>query len=132
MGRLLHDHEINDFNVDCLRVEVLDEPDDKKGGGACHRYGIWVKPPLADIEDGAPPDVVIEFQHGPVKEYGANGISQEVLLAIILDRFRSFQQGPFRCRENAVVITKLEEALMWMHKRTLDRVRRGVEGQNKV
>jgi len=38
----------------------------------------------------------------------------------------------FPCRENAVTITKLEEALMWQEKRTKDREARNVEGKNEV
>lgn len=34
------------------------------------------------------------------------------------------------CRENAITITKLEEALMWQEERTKDRLTRGVEGFN--
>lgn len=39
-------------------------------------------------------------------------------------------QNKFSCRENAIVITKLEEALMWLNKRTEDRKQRGVEGKH--
>jgi hypothetical protein len=35
----------------------------------------------------------------------------------------------YPCRENAITITKLEEALMWQKKRTEDREARGVEGK---
>jgi len=35
------------------------------------------------------------------------------------------------CRENAITITKLEEALMWQEKRTQDRIKRNVEGKNQ-
>lgn len=38
----------------------------------------------------------------------------------------------FPCRENAMVITKLDEALMWSNKRKQDRIERGVEGFNKA
>lgn len=38
----------------------------------------------------------------------------------------------YPCRENAITITKLEEALMWQEKRTKDRVERGVEGEYKA
>lgn len=37
----------------------------------------------------------------------------------------------FPCRENALTITKLEEALMWNEARTKNRIKRGVEGFNK-
>jgi hypothetical protein len=39
-----------------------------------------------------------------------------------------FLQAKAPCRENAIVITKLEESLMWLNKRTADRQARGVEG----
>ena len=35
----------------------------------------------------------------------------------------------YPCRENAITITKLEEALMWQDARTKDRDGRGVEGK---
>ena len=35
----------------------------------------------------------------------------------------------FPCKENACAITHLEEALMWLEKRTRDRVKRSVEGK---
>lgn len=42
-----------------------------------------------------------------------------------------YYNGKFPCRENAITITKLEEAIMWQVKRTVDRQFRGVEGKNK-
>ncbi len=41
-----------------------------------------------------------------------------------------FLQDKFPCKANAVVITNLEESLMWLEKRTRDREKRGVEGKN--
>ena len=38
----------------------------------------------------------------------------------------------FPCRENAVTITKLDEALMWQEKRTKDREARKVEGTSAL
>jgi hypothetical protein len=71
---------------------------------------------------------VISFQNGTVPEVGINGVTVEALIAICVDQLKSFQSGPFSCRENAVAITKLEEAQMWLEKRMRDRVARGVEG----
>ena len=70
----------------------------------------------------------IHFQEGPINEHGVNGVTQEALLAVVIDRLRSFQFGEYSCRENAVALTKLEEGLMWLQKRTRDRLARGVEG----
>jgi len=57
----------------------------------------------------------------------ADGTTNEAVLAVLIDRLQ-FLQAKAPCRENAIVITKLEEALMWLEKRTADRVARGVEG----
>lgn len=74
----------------------------------------------------------IHFQEGPIRECGVNGIHNEDLLNIVLERLSGFQKSNFRCRENAVAITKIEEALMWLRKRTDGRERRGVEGTSEV
>jgi hypothetical protein len=67
-----------------------------------------------------------------VKEFGVNGCHQEDLLAIVIDRLRSFQAGPFACRENALALTKIEEAMHWLNHRTSERKNRGVEGTNAI
>lgn len=67
-----------------------------------------------------------------IAEHGVNGITNEALIAIVIDRLQGAQQGPFKCRENALAITELESASFWLAKRTLDRMTRGVEGQNKA
>ena len=73
----------------------------------------------------------IKFQNGPILEFGVNGISNESLLAIVEDRLAGFQSGEFACRENAIALIKLQEAMMWLQKRTRDRMARGVEGTNQ-
>jgi hypothetical protein len=70
----------------------------------------------------------VRFQDGPIQETGVNGISNEALLAIVEDRLAGFQSGQYACRENAIALTKIQEAMMWLHKRTRDRAARGVEG----
>ena len=107
------------------KVEVVDEPGQ---GGACHEYYIS----RSDIGDN---DVAgefghVHFQNGPVKEAGINGCHQEDLLAIVIDRLQHFQKGDFACRENALALTKLEEATHWLNHRTAARVARGIEGTN--
>jgi hypothetical protein len=57
-----------------------------------------------------------------------DGTTNEEVLELLIDRM-SFLQNAFPCRENAIVITKLEECLMWLNKRTADRVKRNVEGK---
>lgn len=74
----------------------------------------------------------IHFQEGPIKKCGVNGVSNEDLLVMVVRRLEGFQNSEFKCRENACAITKIEEALLWLRKRTMGRENRGVEGTNKV
>jgi len=119
MSRELTSHKVNGLN-ESLRIDVMDEPG---SGNACHAYDI------TSCHDGV--HCHIEFQNGPIAESGINGISNEALLAVVEDRLIGFQSGQFSCRENAVALTKIQEAMMWLQKRTLDRMRRGVEGTNQ-
>jgi hypothetical protein len=57
-----------------------------------------------------------------------DGTTNEELLEVLIDRM-NYLQGKFPCRENAIVITKLQESLMWLEKRTADRKKRNVEGK---
>lgn len=74
----------------------------------------------------------IDFQEGPIKECGVNGVCNEDLLNMVLERLEGFQNSEFKCRENALAITKIEEALLWLRKRTMAREQRGVEGTHTV
>jgi hypothetical protein len=75
---------------------------------------------------------LVKFQKGPIKENGVNGCCNEDLIAIVIDRLQSFQESEYKCRENALAITKLEEALQWLRWRTNSREKRGVEGTNVI
>ena len=119
MHRQLTSHKVNGLN-EALKIEVLDEPGQ---GNACHEYIIRVP-----LEDKTVRSDFIIFQNGPINEAGVNGISNEALLAIVEDRLVGFQSGQYACRENAVALTKIQEAMMWLQKRTRDRMARGVEG----
>jgi len=109
-------------NSEFTEVVCLDEPG---VGMACHEYLVRK---LNLDEKPSMPFVRISFQNGPIQETGVNGCQQEDLLAIVIDRLRSFQSGPFDCRENDLALAKCEEALFWLNRRTADRQSRGVEG----
>ncbi len=121
--RTITDHKCSDLNK-AINVTPMDQPG---VGGASHYYRLELPQTMS------PPKVCdIHFQLGAIKEVGDfNGFTQEALLAVIIDRMRSFQAGPFSCRENAIALTHLETAMLWMHKRTLDREARGVEGTHQ-
>ena len=95
--------------------------DEAGAGGACHKYHV------VNTKTGEP-YADVGFQNGPVGENGVNGCHQEDLLAIVIDRLESFQAGSHSCRENALAITKIEEAMHWLNHRTKERQDRGVEG----
>ena len=59
-----------------------------------------------------------------------DGTTNEEVIEVLIDRL-NYLNGKFPCRENSLAITKLEEALMWLNKRTADRLKRGVEGKNQ-
>jgi len=77
-----------------------------------------------DKEDNC---VTFDVQTGPVKEVGVNGCQIDELVRFARKTIASFQER-FPCRENALVLTKLDEALHWLDHRTRDRETRGVEG----
>lgn len=123
--RILTEHVVVGDAYAPLTIEVLDDPG---AGGASHEYRI-LEPPNSMRTARAH---TISFQNGPIKEKMVNGVTHEAMLAVLIDRLRGFQSGDFKCRENAIALTHLEDALMWLQKRTRDRIARGVEGQTKL
>ena len=59
----------------------------------------------------------------------ANGTTNEEVLEVLIDRITNLN-SKFPCRENTMAIEKLDEALMWLNKRTQDRLKRNVEGKH--
>ena len=61
----------------------------------------------------------VKFQSGAM-ELGRNGAITEEVLDMLIEHFNYFQAGKYACRENALVITKLEEAKHWcLHRKQL-------------
>ena len=115
--------ELNIGTKHFSKITTADEPGQ---GNARHKYYIS----KADGTDFLPVGEFgfIKFQKGPVKEAGINGCHQEDLLAIVIHRLQCFQSSEFACRENALALTKIEEAMHWLNHRTTDRKARGIEG----
>lgn len=131
MPREITSHRVNPAN-DKLKIEVLDEPG---AGGANHYYHITGFNSDTNPSDpfkqryGRPGEhSTILFQNGPIAEVGVNGVTNEALIAVVIDRLKGFQSGPYSVRENSVALTHLETAALWLQKRTLERMTRGVEG----
>lgn len=133
--RRITSHVVNPAN-DKLTITVADAAG---AGGANHLYMIEGFDTASNASDpfvarhGSPSKhTTILFQNGPIPEKGVNGVTQEVLLAIVADRLNAFQNGPFACRENEVALEKVQEAMEALQSRTKARMARGVEGTHTV
>ena len=75
---------------------------------------------------------VIQWQDGPLgrgeERIEPNGAFVEDLVLAVIDRMDHYQSTEFKCRENALTITHLQEASHWLGHRREDRERRGVQG----
>lgn len=107
----------NNLNV----VYAADEPGI---GSASHEYSVASAETHTEVTK-------IVFQHGPRKDPSSiPGVLDTDLLEIVRDRLKGFQTGEYATRENAIALTHIEEALLWMNKRVEDRAERGVLGTN--
>ena len=94
-------------------------------GGAHHHYIIH----HGMGKERSETNTNIIFQKGPRHEpESINGVIDTDLLEIVRDRLTSFQKGEFATRENAIALTHIEEALLWLNKRVEDRIERGILG----
>jgi hypothetical protein len=93
---------------------------------------------LDNFEDKTAPAQLLQFIHKEPVEGSTgemrtkdDGTTNEEVLEMLIDRMK-YLQAKFPCKENACCITHLEEGLMWLHKRTRDRQKRGVEGKHQA
>jgi hypothetical protein len=113
--------------VDYHRVEgestliSLKTEGEKTAGGAYSKYVVTI--PGQQFE--------LPFQDGPIPIVGHNGLTQEVLAAIIIHRLECFQSGDYPCEENKIALKYFQAGLEHLKRRTRDRIARGVEGANK-
>lgn len=135
-NRILTDHIVDGDSANHqLNISVLDNPGH---GGACHKYSIdWYDGVLRDengtsLPNGKRAECNVEFQNGPIKEFGINGVTHEAMLAILIDRLKSFQAGPFACEENKEALESAKHCLWCLQGRTRRRIASGVEGTNQL
>lgn len=73
------------------------------------------------------PGFNFRWQEGVVKSADAiNGANVIDVLESVRQRMEFFNSGKFRCRENSLAITHIEEAIHWCEARIRDRKKRGV------
>ena len=118
--REITDHHDGHGLAESLKVTA--DPTDLNAGGASHYYEIMLNGAAVGF---------LQFQHGPRHESSSvPGTLDGVLLAIVVDRMRCFNAGPFATRENALVMTHCQEALHWLKHRADERAARDVLGRN--
>ncbi len=86
----------------------------------------------AGAEDGA--GMLLLFCKGNKENHEAlrqEGVFTETLIQAAKQYLESVNVGEMATRETAMVITKLDEALMWIDKRSNDRKLRGVQNTYK-
>lgn len=98
-----------------FKAENLKDENDNPTGGSVRGVGLS-----------------IDWQNGPLGRDGdrkePNGAFVETVIAAAAQRIEAYQASKFKCRENALALTKLEEALHWLNARTNRREKQGVEG----
>ncbi len=120
--RTITTHHTNECN---RAIRVLADDRDERAGNSSHCY-------QCEVDNDPSAVVIINFQRGPIKEAGINGITNEVLLAIVIDRLEGFQSSKFACKENERALEHCRESLAYLEERTKNRELRGVEGTNKL
>lgn len=96
--------------------------DEAGPGGASHQY----------FAEGPGVAQMLHFQKGALQESGLNGITNEVLLAIVMDRMEAWQHGPYANDYNHRALSHLQCAILEMQARSAERAARGVEGTMTV
>ena len=115
---LHHDgHGLNES----IKLTADDEPD---GSGASHRYTA------INAEGSA--TMYVQFQKGPRGlPSSIPGVTEAVVLAVLIDRLEGFQAGPFACPDNVQTLMHLRRALSCTKERADERASRGVLGKNE-
>lgn len=95
-------------------IQSIDEihytdPDGNPAGGSTHSTGLD-----------------ITWQNGLVENQEPNGAFAETVIRAALGRLQYYNDGKFRCRENSLAITHLEEAIHWLKARQEARETRAV------
>lgn len=75
--------------------------------------------------------ISIEWQNGPMTTpEDQNGAFVIDVIQIAIDRINFYNDSKFRCRENSLAVTKLEEAIHWLESRRTRRAQEGILGSH--
>lgn len=125
---------------DYIIVEAGDELTDKqiKGEGKSHasynffvksvRGGEWSKSLNVRFHQGP---LLEENPDGSVRQLPVQGVTNEAVLAMVLDRLEVFQKGKFACNQNQFAIERIKEAIDALKAREAERFKAGIVGTCK-
>lgn len=102
-----------------LIIENLTHEDGRPMGGTVKGIGCdisWQHGVCRDMEGNPIPDM-------------HNGVLIEDVIDACVKRLEYYQASAYSCRENAIALTKLQEASHWLEHRTKDRIKRSVLGK---
>lgn len=110
------------FSEELVKSNFMSDERGNPTGG-----NTWMEAPGAR-QTGEEVAIAINWQDGLVGPDGQNGAFIEDVLEAARQRLQWFNQNQkFRCRENSVAITKIEEALQWLDWRTRQRLLQDME-----
>ena len=126
MSELTRKIDVHEAGGAMSGIEVIADARNPENGNASRNYRCSWRG--ADGTDGY---AHVHFQDGPIKEHGINGITNEILLAMVIDRLTDFQTSQYACEENAHALASTKDALGMLQYRTKRRIERGVEGTHE-
>lgn len=116
--RTIRQHKCPGLN-DAIEVSAVGEPG---VGTASYKYRVQVT-----TDSNGEFSITIPFQEMPIKEYGPEGLTDEVLLAIVLDRFSAYQQSSLACDAFKNASRFINQALDELKLRRIERRQKGKE-----
>lgn len=126
---LVNVKEIGGFSVVDMSALKTERPDMFRPDGSMH-YHLFekeIRPTNFVYVRHDVNSISFTIQNGPIKENGINGCQVDTVIETAKIMISEMNKE-FPCRENALAVTKLEEALHWLEHRRKERERRGVEG----
>jgi hypothetical protein len=122
--RQITQHQTNACNK---AIKVTADERNPENGNASHFYACSYT-----SDEGNTSTQLLSFQNGPIGVVGTNGITHEVLLAILIDRLECFQDSKYANEYNELALGHCKMALKALKARTTEREARGVEGTHKL
>ena len=121
------DHHINDCNRVIRVFRGHPVKDGATPDGNCYTIHAEGEAASDGVLVGYAVEYTLRFHTGDPRE-GINGVTNEALLAVVLDRLRHSQATGLACEQNEQALLNLEEALAWLGARSEERAEREVEG----